>query len=180
MSRSLAASGQKQTCAMNEAISDKGEQRNLLTQVNAQVHARATPQAPCVLSRADVILHRDIGMDNKRPIMSGSDPSLVGNKVMSALPPKADMCAALAYVCYGPTIFTATAPDKIAPSETRYPARSGGLSYPPRKDGCGIRRLDLLAIASVIQAHKHVVSLIRGTANRVAYDDNAIAQIDCV
>ena len=28
--------------------------------------------------------------------------------------------------------------------------RSGGLNYPPRKDGRGIRRLNLLAIASVI------------------------------
>jgi hypothetical protein len=32
----------------------------------------------------------------------GQKQTLAPQKVMSALPPKADMCSALAYVCFGP------------------------------------------------------------------------------
>ena len=51
-------------------------------------------------------------------------------------------------------------------------------SVPPRQDGLGICCLDLLRKTGVIEAHKHIVSLVRGIAYRIADDDDAIAKVN--
>src|SRR3954464_12782275 len=57
------------------------------------------------------------------------------------------------------------------------PSRAVNPSIPGRKNCSGIGRLDLLAKAGMIELHQCIVSLIRGTAEPVAYNNNAVTEV---